>query len=289
MELPLDMEPPQQVVQSVSFFSPASYNLPQFKFAHLPASEVRNAWTAWHRWFENIMTATNIMDSYSRKAQLLAMGGIELQTVFYGIPDADIDGSDGTDPYRRAKEKLSQHFSPKQHDCFERYQFWSMLPENDEPIEKFLLRIQQKAEKCSFGKNELECRQFAIVDKIIQNSPEDLRRKLLEKPQLNLDEATKIVNAHQSIKYQAAQMNPKSSNIMDVNRLLVRKSGIPFYRDSGLPAYKARCTRCGRYKHGNGEICPATNKSCHRCRNFGHFQSMCKANIDRGVSMIVFF
>lgn len=274
------METEQQVVQTVAFFSPASYNLPHFKFSHLPQSEVRGAWTTWIRWFENVMTASNILDGNSRKAQMLAMGGIELQNVFYGIPGTDDDAEIGSDPYIEAKKKLEEHFSPKHHECFERFQFWIMNPEAEEPIEKFLLRVQQKAEKCTFGKSELECRQFAIVDKIIQNAPDDLRCKLLEKQTLTLDDCIKLVNAHQSIKFQAAQMKPKSSTTTSysaqVNRLTVTKSGLPHYRDTGLPAYTAKCPRCGRFKHESIEKCPAYDKFCHKCGKIGHFQTVCR-------------
>lgn len=266
----------ETIIPMASFFSPASYNLPQFKFSHLPATEVRSAWTSWIRWFENVMLATNISDGHSRKAQMLAMGGIELQSVFYGIPGADVDGSDGSDPYVIAKEKLSAHFAPKQHSSFERFQFWTMTPENDEPIEKFLLRVQQKAEKCSFGQTELECRQTAIVDKIIQNSTDELRRKLLEQENLSLNTCIKIVNAHQSINFQAAQMHSKPKQGIDVNRLTTHKSGTPYYKNSGIPAFKERCFRCGRFRHLTSQKCPAADKKCHTCGNFGHFQSMCK-------------
>lgn len=280
-------QPVEEVVQvqMASFFSPASYNLPQFKFSHLPPSEVRNAWIGWIRWFENVMTASNIDDGKSRKAQMLAMGGMELQNVFYGIPGADVNDADGEDsnPYEKAKEKLTEHFSPKQHESFERFQFWSMSPGDEEPIEKFLLRVQQKADKCFFGKTEQQCRQIAIMDKVIQNSSEELKRKLLEKEHLTLDDATKIINAHQSIKQQASLMKSGPNHKVDVNRLLVNKQRIPYYKDSGIPAYKARCSRCGRLKHQGVEKCPASDKSCHRCRNIGHFQSMCKANVDRTV------
>lgn len=279
------MENEQPMVQTVAFFSPASYNLPHFKFMHLPQSEVRGAWTSWIRWFENVMTASNIIDGYSRKAQMLAMGGIELQNVFYGIPGADSDMEGDSDPYVEAKKKLTEHFSPKHHECFERFQFWTMAPEAEEPIEKFLLRVQQKAEKCSFGKSELECRQLAVVDKIIQNAPEDLRCKLLEKEKLTLDDCTKLVNAHQSIKYQAAQMKlkPSTSNTTQVNRLQVSKSGFPYYKDSGIPAYKFKCNYCGLKKHQEADQCPAYNKICHRCGRRGHFQSSCTVPSARNV------
>lgn len=125
------------IQQHVSLFSPASYNLPHFKFKHLPQSEVRNAWGSWIRWFETVMAASNITDGPSRKMQLLAMGGLELQSAFYGIPGCDEQDDPLQDPYMSMKDKLSQYFSPKHHDSFERFLFWSN-PVTPNPLKNLL-------------------------------------------------------------------------------------------------------------------------------------------------------
>ncbi|XP_058827498.1 uncharacterized protein K02A2.6-like [Topomyia yanbarensis] len=140
------------------------------------------------------MKASSITDGSMKKIQLLAMGGLELQNVFDGIPGADMESEESADPFAAAKAKLDNHFSPKQHESFERYLFWMMSPETEEPIEKFVERVQQKAEKCTFGKSVLESRQIAVVDKIIQFAPGDLREKLLEKENLTLDESSRNTN-----------------------------------------------------------------------------------------------
>lgn len=267
------------IQQHVSLFSPASYNLPHFKYKHLPQSEIRNAWGSWIRWFETVMAASNIVDGSSRKMQLLAMGGLELQSAFYGIPGCEDEDDPQKDPYLSMKEKLTQYFSPKHHDSFERFLFWSMTPSDGESIEKFSLRVQQRAEKCSFGKTETESRHIAVVDKIIQYASEDLRQKLLEKEHLTLDEAIKIINAYQSVRYQSSKMNVRpnagSSNrpyeqiSNSVNRLYegsTRRFGV-------VP----RCLRCGFSRHDEIEHCPALTKMCLRCRKIGHFQSVCRS------------
>lgn len=266
------------MIQHVSLFSPASYNLPHFKYKHLPQSEVRNAWGSWIRWFETIMAVSNITDGSSRKMQLLAMGGIELQSAFYGIPGCE-EEDPSRDPYLSMKEKLTHYLSPKHHDSFERFLFWSMAPSDSEPIEKFALRVQQRAEKCSFGKSENESRHIAVVDKIIQYASDDLRQKLLEKEQLSLDEAIKTINAYQSVKYQSSKMNAKANGgsanrpfeqiDSNVNRLYEGAS-----KKFGT---NPRCLRCGYNRHREGEHCPAINKVCLRCKNVGHFQTVCKS------------
>ncbi|XP_055614510.1 uncharacterized protein LOC129760858, partial [Uranotaenia lowii] len=200
-------------------FSPGPYNLPQFKFAHLPASGIKKAWTSWIRWFENVMDATNITESLSRKAQLLAMGGIELQAVYYALPGMDDTLASGADPYQEAKQKLDEHFSPKHHECFERSEFWDMAMDIDETIENFIPRVQQKAETCNFGKTEMESNQIAIIDKIIKHAPEDIRRKLLEKADLTMDQVIRTIVSHQAIKYQVSQMNSKPPSKTEVYQL----------------------------------------------------------------------
>lgn len=216
------IEDSQQIVQQhVQFFSPASYNLPHFKYKHLPQTEVRNAWNMWIRWFDNVMAAANVLDEASKKVQLLAMGGMELQCAYYGLPGADEEANEEEDcfPYQSAKAKLTQHFSPKHHDSFERFLFWSMAPQEDEPIEKFASRVQMKAEKICFGKTALESRHIAIIDKIIQYATDDLRQKLLEKEVLTLDDTTKIVNAFQAVRYQSAKMNSKEKENVTINNV----------------------------------------------------------------------
>lgn len=266
------------IQQHLSLFSPASYNLPQFKFKHLPQSEIRNAWGSWIRWFETVMAASNIMDGTSRKMQLLAMGGLELQSAFYGIPGCEEQDDPLKDPYIAMKEKLTEYFSPKHHDSFERFLFWSMAPSDSESIEKFALRVQQKSEKCSFGNTETESRHIAVIDKIIQYASEDLRQKLLEKEHLTLDEALKIINAYQSVRYQSSKMNTKSA-VSSIHRPYeqIDSSVNRLYENSNKTSgTNPRCLRCGFTRHREAAHCPALNKTCLRCKNIGHFQSVCK-------------
>ncbi|XP_058838582.1 uncharacterized protein K02A2.6-like isoform X2 [Topomyia yanbarensis] len=270
-----EIDPPI-VQQNLSFFSPASYNLPHFKYKHLPPSEIRNSWISWIRWFESIMAAANIHDGLNKKVQLLAMGGLELQSAFYGIPERDDFGDPNADPYLVAKEKLTNHFSPKHHDSFERFMFWTMKPDEDEPIEKFALKVQQKADKCFFGKTEVDSRHIAVIDKIIQYSPDELRQKLLEREDLTLDDTIKIVNAYQSVRYQSSRMVLKPS-VDTVSRIY-----------SSTQRSNVRCMRCGYKLHNNQNQCPAINKTCLKCQKTGHFQSVCKSKSKSVINQVPF-
>lgn len=223
---------------------------------------------------DSVMDAANVLDGAGRKVQLLAMCGLELQSAYYGLPGvgdaADSSDHDDIDPYIAAKEKLTQHFSPKHHDSFERFLFWSLAPEDDEPIEKFVLRVQQKAEKIFFGKTETESRHIAIIDKIIQYTSDDFRQKLLEKE--TLDDTTKIVNAYQAVRYQAARITHKGVE-HSVNRLMFSSTGAE---------RKHRCQRCRFNQHRKGERCPAVHRTCLRCGRVGHFHTVCHSALSSG-------
>lgn len=247
------------------------YSLPTFKFKHLPPINIRNAWKSWLRWFETIMEATHITDSAAKKVQMLALGGSEIQEVYFGIPDEL--STDENDPYNAAKKKLNEYFAPQQHAVFERYTFWSIVPELDEPIEKFVTRVQKRAESCKFGKDLNESRDIAIIDKIIIHSPQELKEKLLSKETLNLSDMIKTINAYQSVKQQTQLMNTSTPSAnSQVNRIVNKTS----WSQSKRPF----CNQCGRYMHTSGEKCPAVDKECRRCNIKGHFERKCRTKIN---------
>lgn len=231
---------------------------------------MRNSWERWHRGLENLLAASKVTKPVDKKSHLLAWGGFELQDVFYGIPGADVDESGNVDPYKVAVEKLNEYFAPKHHDAFSRYLFWSLAPEPEEPIEKFLLRAQKQALKCKFGTNENESRDISIIDKIVLWAPVELREKLLQKEDLTLDTVTNIVNAYQIVKFQSGQISKKE---VSSNRIY----GKSLQQNSNFSSTSFNCSRCGRHDHdASSNMCPAKNDKCHKCGSVGHYARRCQ-------------
>lgn len=156
-----------------------------------------------------------------------------------------------------------------------------MKPGDTEPLDKFLLRAQVQANKCSFGESETNSREIAIVDKMIALVPQELRRKILEKEELNLTTLSRMINTHLSIQSQSRELDASSStsgtalnttrydNLAYVNKA----SHMTKYREeSSTP-----CGRCGYSNHKTGNPkCPAIGKKCNACQGFGHFERVCK-------------
>lgn len=264
-----------------------NWNISPFKFNSLPDSQIRKEWLRWKRNFEVIIAASGEKSATKLKNILLAKGGLELQDLFYSIDGADVqeDATKKIDPFKTAIEKLDEHFSPKQHDSFERNEFCKMVPITTsdgtrEPLTKFLMRCTEKAKKCAFGKTEAESRDLRVIDKIIYHAPAELREKLLHEETLTMSQVSRIVNSFESIKQQVqAIAGNGNGDVTAVQRS--DQDNVNRISGSGKPT-SGSCYRCGLTNHyGNDKKCPARNKHCEKCRKFGHFARMCRSVMKR--------
>lgn len=254
------------------------WEISPFLFKSLPQNEIRGQWTRWRRNFDYIVAASGETNKTKLKYLLLARAGPDVQDIFQAIPDADVleDAEKKIDPFKVALDKLDEYFAPKHHESMERNIFWTLNPEPNENLEKFMLRAREQAYKCNFGATLQESRDICVIDKIIMLAPSDLKEKLLQKESLKLDDVFKIVSSHQSIKYQASHMTaPGRSGIItpsssspgpsEVNRLQLN------------PNRDIECGRCGRKGHySNDPKCPAWGEVCDLCKREGHFAIKCK-------------
>lgn len=260
------------------------WNIAPFKFTHLPETEIRKEWVRWKRNFEVVAAASEEKNATKLKNILLAKGGLELQDLFYSLEGADVeeDEENGINPYKTAIGKLDQHFSPKQHDSFERNEFCKLAPLKladgaSEPLTKFLMRCTDQAKKCEFGKTQAESRELRIIDKMVYHAPVELREKLLQEETLSLEKVTRMVNSFESIKHQAqtiTETGPVKYGTLDTKDGVNRIQGAAKFPVSTTGV----CYRCGAKSHyGNDLRCPARGKKCEQCYKIGHFSKVCRS------------
>lgn len=177
------------------------------------------------------MEVAEITDPKKKKAQLLALGGLELQDKYFERvgeeEEAEETGNNEKaqekgDVYATAKQILNDYFAPKHHDVYERYLFCSMKPEEGETLESFGRRAAGWAKKCKFGQTVEEIRDIRVIDLIISFAPPELREKLLENTTLTLATALQKVKEHENIKDQSKKLQSAGSVLAStVNKLSV--------------------------------------------------------------------
>lgn len=230
--------------------------LPPFSCSDVSLSEGRNKWQVWLRGFEICLRACKITDPGEKRDMLLAQGGIELQEIFFNIPEPDDEKMEDVDPYKIAIDMIDGYFGPRRLEVEERNQFWSMKPNSDESLPKFLKRVQEHASKCNFGKTETESQNFAVIDKMLQFLPEPLKKRLLRESSLTIDDMIKRMNESES-STPAASTGQASKNNNSNSQKVVKP-----------------CKFCGK-NHGKERQCPAWNKNCSICGKPGHFSYVC--------------
>lgn len=175
------------------------------------------------------------------------------------------------DVYTILLAKLNEYFSPRRNSTFERHLFHELKPMEGEDFNKFLMRVRQQAEKCTFGKTESEAKEINIKDALIEKwATVDLKKRLLEK-EMSLEEVINSCKVFEQINNQTATSSSVPSGYMNVNRVVNK------FRNSDIS-----CSRCGFNNHlADDPKCPAKNEKCKKCNMIGHFARKCKTRIKR--------
>lgn len=256
------------------------WNIPPFECEGVPLSQLRQKWLEYKQSFMYVAQAVGKKYSKQKwKNIFLAIAGRQLQRIFESLPGADVEDpggdedEDAVDPFDTMIAKLDQYFAPKRHETFERHVFWSMTPNTDETLDKFLLRAQVQANKCYFGSSENKSREVAVIDKVVSLASHDLKKRILERADIDLDGLTQMVNTHLSIQDQARELNMSSLRVNSFNSTGRDQSVVSKVNEWNRVT---RCNKCGYSNHKTGDAnCPAKTRRCNNCQVVGHFSKMC--------------
>lgn len=253
--------------------------LEPFNFEDISVEQQRNAWNDYKRSF---MYAAKALDERLPKRlwknKFLDAAGKQVQALYetlpgalYGLDAEDTEDDDDTDHFKDMIALFDEHFAPKQHESYERSEFWSMQPEQGEALNKFQLRVQAQARKCRFGRSETESRDIAIMDKMILLLPSDLRKKVLNKKDLDVAKMTRIINSYLSTEAQDRKM-AQMGNTMNTSK----DEAIAYVTKRKSDRNFKQCTQCGYRDHtSRDQNCPARTRKCYTCHEYGHFEKFC--------------
>ena len=120
--------------------------LPEFqKFdVNNEPSSLALEWEKWTARLENLFEALEITDNNRKRALMLFYAGTEVHEIYKTLAPT------APEEYDAAKGRLTSHFEPSRNETYEVYNFRSLSQNEDEPIDKYVVRRKEAAGRCGF-------------------------------------------------------------------------------------------------------------------------------------------
>ncbi|UYV64780.1 K02A2.6-like, partial [Cordylochernes scorpioides] len=234
-------------------------------------------WETWRESFEIFAIAVNLesMPLVRQRAILKHIAGEKTVMIYKTFHISE------NDTYPNVKEMLdmlTNHFRPFKNTIQRRNAFFTCVQKERQGIMEFVTELKHLAQECEFE----NLTESLIRDRLIIGILDrEVKRKLLEDPQLTLPRAISIAMISESTCSQVASLNEqkmiekieKRNWVKDRIRMENAEAG-----PSGINPRRERiiepCKWCGqRHKYGK---CPAYGKKCNACGKTNHFAVVCQ-------------
>ncbi|UYV78715.1 K02A2.6-like [Cordylochernes scorpioides] len=235
-------------------------------------------WETWRESFEIFAIAVNLesMPLVRQRAILKHIAGEKTVMIYKTFHISE------NDTYPNVKEMLdmlTNHFKPFKNTIQRRNAFFTCVQKEKQGIMEFVTELKHLAQECEFE----NLTESLIRDRLIIGILDrEVKRKLLEDPQLTLPRAISIAMISESTCSQVASLNEqkmiekqieKRNWVKDTIRMENAEAG-----PSGINPRRERiiepCKWCGqRHKYGK---CPAYGKKCKACGKTNHFSVVCR-------------
>uniref|UniRef100_A0A1I8IF99 Reverse transcriptase n=1 Tax=Macrostomum lignano TaxID=282301 RepID=A0A1I8IF99_9PLAT len=165
-------------------------------------------WAEWANRFKCFVTASGITDASQQREILLYVGGKQVAEAYAEL----------TRPGKTLEELLDalrEHFKSRHNPVFVRYEFRHCTQQPGEAINAWVQRLFKAAEGCEFETQ----RDLIIRDQIVAGCQSDqLRRRLLQTPNIQLKEALQQARAFEAADLQSAVIEARKSESVNAMR-----------------------------------------------------------------------
>lgn len=293
-----------------------SRQIPPFRCESIEKGKLSREWETWKWSLECYFEAYSVSDQKIKRAKLLHLGGVELQRIFRSLPEHDKTPLVALEPkvYDFAIELLDTYFQAGRQDVIERRKLRKLKQESNEKFSHYVIRLRQQALNCGFEKYGTEVteilKEIYLVDVIVENCRSDDLRKAILKRDRSIREIEEIAATIEDTDQQMKELKEHTNTsrevaVYEVNRPnqarpAVRRNstadrrthrgqlfGVTSRREvatkpTAFKGSKSSCFACGQFGHlANSPDCPARGRICRRCRELGHFETVCRKQKQR--------
>ncbi|XP_053691526.1 uncharacterized protein LOC128740042 [Sabethes cyaneus] len=197
--------------------------------------------------------------------------------------------------YDVAIAKLDEFFQPRHQSTSERRKLRQLKQLNGERFADFVIRLRQQVSECGFEKYGSEMAQILseiyLTDAVVEGClSTEVRRRILMKD-LAFAESEALGISQEAVEQQIeaiASGQPTDQVYKVTHSKRDCSDSNSEYKFSAGDSKKARvtfrgrkeektCFNCGRVGHmSTAWSCPARGKQCHKCKSYGHFETLCR-------------
>lgn len=231
-------------------------------------------WKQWKQIWNAYELVTKLKDQSDeyRVATFITCIGQDALAIHNGLPFTSEDEKKNMD---KIIELWDSYCLGRTNITYERYMFNARDQKENESIEAYASALRSLANTCNFGplKEEL------IRDRIVCGlSDNEIRKKLLQIPELTLDKCMNICRSAETTTSQLKAMsNNNAHSPQEVNYVKSTTA-----RQTTTARHAAQdlindCRFCGQTHEKKREKCPAQGKICKKCKKENHFAIKCQA------------
>ena len=256
--------------------------------------EPNNVAHRWERYVKSVkiyLAAKGINAAQRQRAILLHCAGSDVQDM------AENNITDTGTDFTTLVGKLTEYFAAQNNIVFERYQFRLRTQLEGERVDSWYTRLRIEAQMCEYeGQTD-----SIIRDQIVACcSSTKLRCKLLETPNISLQDTLKTARSLEAAEMHAKAIENTETNVNNSKNNFEELSALRQHRKSSnkrrtepdwverarkqeqqhprKPPTPATCYRCG--EPGHRTCNKARGKTCSRCGKQNHFAKACRSTQD---------